>query len=171
MGLFDVFAALFGGGSPAPAAPRALGVVPVRLEGAGKNKIAVIKAVREATGLGLKESKDLVEAAPTVVRVATEADAHALVAALRAAGAAASMDGGGAAPPVAAPEGQAWVALRACGPNKILVVKAIREATGLGLAESKALADQPSRIGPLSQERALTLLIALTEAGADAGIA
>ena len=36
----------------------------VVLTGFGANKVAVIKAVREATGLGLKEAKDLVEGAP-----------------------------------------------------------------------------------------------------------
>ncbi|CUX95752.1 50S ribosomal protein L7/L12 [Candidatus Mikella endobia] len=35
----------------------------------GTNKIAVIKAVRGATGLGLKESKDLVESAPTTIKI------------------------------------------------------------------------------------------------------
>ncbi|MCL2324010.1 MAG: 50S ribosomal protein L7/L12 [Actinomycetia bacterium] len=39
----------------------------VVLEGFGDNKIAVIKVVRELTGLGLKEAKDLVEAAPKPV--------------------------------------------------------------------------------------------------------
>jgi len=39
----------------------------VVLEGFGDNKIAVIKVVREITGLGLKEAKDLVEAAPKAV--------------------------------------------------------------------------------------------------------
>ena len=40
----------------------------VELSAAGANKIAVIKAIREITGLGLKEAKDLVEAAPKVVK-------------------------------------------------------------------------------------------------------
>ncbi|MEZ4300543.1 MAG: 50S ribosomal protein L7/L12 [Polyangiaceae bacterium] len=40
----------------------------VELTAAGANKIAVIKAIREITGLGLKEAKDLVEAAPKVVK-------------------------------------------------------------------------------------------------------
>lgn len=40
----------------------------VELSSAGANKIAVIKAIREITGLGLKEAKDLVEAAPKVVK-------------------------------------------------------------------------------------------------------
>ena len=40
----------------------------VELTDAGANKIKVIKVVREVTGLGLKEAKDLVEAAPKVVK-------------------------------------------------------------------------------------------------------
>ena len=40
----------------------------VILTGIGANKIAVIKAVREVTNLGLKESKDLVEGAPKTVK-------------------------------------------------------------------------------------------------------
>ena len=40
----------------------------VVLKAAGGNKIAVIKVVREATGLGLKEAKDVVDSAPKVVK-------------------------------------------------------------------------------------------------------
>ena len=40
----------------------------VMLKAAGDQKINVIKAVREATGLGLKEAKDLVDAAPKVIK-------------------------------------------------------------------------------------------------------
>jgi large subunit ribosomal protein L7/L12 len=40
----------------------------VVLTGAGANKIAVIKEIRQITGLGLKESKDLVEGAPKPVK-------------------------------------------------------------------------------------------------------
>ena len=40
----------------------------VELTDAGAQKIAVIKAVKEALGLGLKEAKDLVDAAPSVLR-------------------------------------------------------------------------------------------------------
>ncbi|MDF2865263.1 MAG: ribosomal protein [Clostridia bacterium] len=62
------------------------------LKDAGATKIAVIKVVREATGLGLKEAKDLVDAAPSTVKEAmpTE-DAEKLVEALKAAGAMAEM--------------------------------------------------------------------------------
>jgi len=55
-------------------------------------KIAVIKAVREQTALGLKEAKSLVEAAPTVVKdKLPKADAEKLKAQLEAAGAKASL--------------------------------------------------------------------------------
>lgn len=40
----------------------------VFLKSIGKNKISVIKAVRSATSLGLKEAKDLVESAPTIIK-------------------------------------------------------------------------------------------------------
>jgi len=49
----------------------------VVLAAAGGNKIQVIKAIREITGLGLKEAKDLVEAAPkTVKEQVSKADAE-----------------------------------------------------------------------------------------------
>ena len=54
----------------------------------GEKKVAVIKAVRSRTGLGLKEAKDLVEAAPkTVKEGATKEEADELKAKLEAAGA------------------------------------------------------------------------------------
>ncbi|MXP56516.1 50S ribosomal protein L7/L12 [Pantoea sp. Mhis] len=60
----------------------------VILKGVGANKIAVIKAARSATGLGLKEAKDLVESAPIVIKGAlNKDDATALEALLKEAGA------------------------------------------------------------------------------------
>jgi large subunit ribosomal protein L7/L12 len=60
----------------------------VILKEAGAKKIQVIKVVREITGLGLKEAKDLVEAAPKEVKGgATKDDAAALKAKLEAEGA------------------------------------------------------------------------------------
>ena len=54
----------------------------------GSNKIAVIKAVREITGLGLKEAKDLVEGAPKAVKEGVaKAEAEELKKKLEAAGA------------------------------------------------------------------------------------
>ncbi|MBF8264909.1 MAG: 50S ribosomal protein L7/L12 [Dehalococcoidia bacterium] len=46
----------------------------VTLKEIGPNKINVIKVIREITGLGLKEAKDLVEAAPKVVKEAVNKD-------------------------------------------------------------------------------------------------
>lgn len=60
----------------------------VILKGIGANKVAVIKAVRGATGLGLKEAKDLVESAPAALKEGvSKDDAEALKKALEEAGA------------------------------------------------------------------------------------
>jgi len=54
----------------------------------GANKVAVIKAVRGATGLGLKEAKEVVESAPKAIKEGvSKEDAEALKAELEAAGA------------------------------------------------------------------------------------
>lgn len=79
-------AASAGGGDAGGAADKeAFDVV---LEDGGANKIAVIKEVRALTNLGLKEAKDLVEAAPkAVLEGAKKDDAEKAKAALEAAGA------------------------------------------------------------------------------------
>ncbi len=65
-----------GGGGAAAAAPavveEAKSTFDVVLKAAGDKKIQVIKEVRTATGLGLKEAKDLVEGAPKVVKEGLE---------------------------------------------------------------------------------------------------
>ena len=64
----------------------------VNLAAVGESKINVIKAVRELTQLGLKEAKDLVDAAPKpVLENVSKADAEKAVARLREAGATAEM--------------------------------------------------------------------------------
>jgi large subunit ribosomal protein L7/L12 len=68
-----------GGGAAAPAAEEKT-EFNVVLTDAGAQKVGVIKAVREITGLGLKEAKDLVDGAPKVVKEAMpKADAEAAV--------------------------------------------------------------------------------------------
>lgn len=62
-------AAAAGAAAAAPAA-EAKSEFDVVLSDVGANKIKVIKVVREITGLGLKEAKDLVEAAPKAVKTA-----------------------------------------------------------------------------------------------------
>lgn len=76
-----------GGGGAAAAAEEQTEFNVVLLE-AGANKVSVIKAVREITGLGLKEAKDLVDGAPKPVKEAIpKADAEALKKQLEDAGA------------------------------------------------------------------------------------
>ena len=59
----------------------------VQLADAGAQKVAVIKAVKDALGLGLKEAKDLVDAAPTMLKEGLKKeDADKLKAAVEAAG-------------------------------------------------------------------------------------
>ncbi|MBT8484018.1 MAG: 50S ribosomal protein L7/L12 [Phycisphaerales bacterium] len=77
-----------GGGGEGGAADEEQTEFDVVLEAAGEKKIQVIKAVREATGLGLKEAKDLVDGAPKAVKEKTsKEDADALKAKLEEAGA------------------------------------------------------------------------------------
>ena len=60
----------------------------VELTEVGPNKVKVIKVVREATGLGLKEAKDLVDGAPKILKeAATKAEADDVKAKLEAEGA------------------------------------------------------------------------------------
>ena len=82
-------AAAAAGGDGAAAAPAEEQTeFTVVLKEAGANKINVIKAVREITTLGLKEAKDLVEAAPTNVKEGiAKSDAEAAVKKLQEAGA------------------------------------------------------------------------------------
>jgi large subunit ribosomal protein L7/L12 len=89
----------FGVSAQAPvmmAGPAAAGAAPaeekdsfdVELTSAGEKKIGVIKVVREATGLGLKEAKDLVDGAPKMVKEGVKKeDAEALKKLLEEAGA------------------------------------------------------------------------------------
>jgi len=85
-----------GGGAAAPAAAAAPAEAKtsfdVVLKNAGANKINVIKVVRAATGLGLKEAKDLVDGAPKTVKEALpKADAEAAKKKLEEAGAKADL--------------------------------------------------------------------------------
>ena len=76
------------GGAAAGAAAEEKSEFDVVLKDGGATKIAVIKVVKEATGLGLKEAKDLVDGAPkTIKEKVAKADAEKLKADLEAAGA------------------------------------------------------------------------------------
>ena len=83
------------------------------LSAAGDKKINVIKEVRALTGLGLKEAKDLVEAAPKEIKKGVaKKDAE-----------------------------EAKKKLEAAGDKKINVIKEVRSITGLGLKEAKDLVE------------------------------
>jgi len=89
-----VAAAAPGAGAGAAAAPAAEAQTEftVTMTEFGANKVGVIKVIREITGLGLKEAKDLVEGAPSTVKEGIpKADADAIKAKLEAAGAKAAI--------------------------------------------------------------------------------
>lgn len=74
-----------GGGAAAVEEKTAFNVV---LKSAGASKLNVVKIVKDQTGLGLKEAKDLVDGAPKTIKEGiSKADAEALVAKLKEAGA------------------------------------------------------------------------------------
>jgi large subunit ribosomal protein L7/L12 len=81
-----------GGGGAAAAVAEEKTEFNVMLLEVGANKVSVIKAVRELTGLGLKEAKDMVDGAPKAVKEAvSKADAEAAVKKLVEAGAKAEL--------------------------------------------------------------------------------
>jgi large subunit ribosomal protein L7/L12 len=89
-GIEPAAAAVSVAAGPAAAAPAAEEKTSfnVILKSGGANKLNVVKIVKELTGLGLKEAKDLVDGAPKPVKEGvSKADADALVAKLKEAGA------------------------------------------------------------------------------------
>jgi large subunit ribosomal protein L7/L12 len=89
-----VAVAAVGGGAAAAAAPAAEEQTEftVTMTSFGANKVGVIKVIREITGLGLKEAKDLVEGVPSQVKESIpKADADAIKKKLEEAGAAAEI--------------------------------------------------------------------------------
>ena len=74
-----------GGGAAAVEEKTSFNVI---LKAAGANKLKVVKVVKDLTGLGLKEAKDLVDGAPKAIKEGiSKADAEALVAKLKETGA------------------------------------------------------------------------------------
>ncbi len=73
-----VAVAAAGGGAAAPAVEEQTEFT-VTLTGIGANKVGVIKAIRTITSLGLKEAKDLVDGAPSVVKEAVSKDEAAAI--------------------------------------------------------------------------------------------
>jgi large subunit ribosomal protein L7/L12 len=87
-----VAAAAAGGAAAAAPAAEAQTEFTVTMTEFGANKVGVIKVIREITGLGLKEAKDLVEGAPSTVKEGIpKADAETIKTKLEAAGAKAAI--------------------------------------------------------------------------------
>ena len=95
--LIDTYCEEFGVSAVAAAAPAAAGAgaaaeeekteFDVILKSAGASKMGVIKAVKEITGLGLKEAKEMVDGAPKTIKEISKADAEEIQKKLEAAGA------------------------------------------------------------------------------------
>ena len=133
-----------GGGAPVVEAEEEKDEFDVILEAAGAKKIQVIKEVRSLTNLGLKEAKDLVEAAPKVVLEKVARDVAA----------------------------KAKEALEADGGKKIQVIKVVRALTGLGLKEAKDLVEEAPKavLEKVNKEAAEKAKASLEGAGATVSV-
>jgi large subunit ribosomal protein L7/L12 len=114
----------------------------LRLDECGPHKISVIKVIREHTGLGLKEAKDLCEAAPCELAQWSEPlRMERFHADLLRAGARASVTAAVGTPYRAPEPGGAGVFLEAYGRDKIWVIKVVMDHTRCGLEEAKNLVE------------------------------
>lgn len=149
----------------------------VTLKELGPNKIEAIKVIREVTNLGLADAKKLVESVPTLVKEASPEEAAKIARAFAAIGAKAeitSLNGQVVTPAPAIPgptsgEGAYRVTLESFGENKIMAIKVVRDATGLGLADTKKLVESaPVVIKEMDGAGAKALVKALEAIGAKA---
>jgi large subunit ribosomal protein L7/L12 len=115
----------------------------------------IAKFIEEVKGLSVMELSELVKALETEFGVS-------------AAAAVAAPGGAAATAPVVEEQTEFTVILKECGPNKINVIKAVRELTGLGLKEAKDLVDTaPKPVKEnISKEDSNTIANKLKEAGA-----
>ncbi|WP_026370709.1 50S ribosomal protein L7/L12 [Kallotenue papyrolyticum] len=122
--------------------------------------------LEQLKGLTLLEAAELAKAMEEEFGVSAAAPVMAV-------GAVPAAGGDGAAAPAAAPEKDEFdVILKAAGPNKINVIKVVRELTSLGLKEAKDLVDgapKPVKEG-VSKEEAEAARAKLVEAGAEVEI-
>jgi uncharacterized protein (TIGR02996 family) len=128
----------------------------------------IVRALRELTGKGLRECVALAEGAPGPVLVgASRAEAEEARRRLEAAGGWVELEEAG---PAVARNGVFDVWLHHVGPRKIAVIKLVREATGLGLKDSKELVESAPRLlqGGVEVEHAQQLCSRLEAAGARA---
>ncbi|MCI7402224.1 MAG: 50S ribosomal protein L7/L12 [Christensenella sp.] len=117
----------------------------------------IAKLIEEIKGMTVLELNDLVKAIEEEFGVSAAAMAVAAPAA------------GGAAAPAAEEKTEFDVILKAAGPNKIAVIKVVKAATGLGLAEAKAVVDGAPKAVKTACPKAEAddLAKQLTDAGAE----
>lgn len=118
----------------------------VILVSSGQQKLAVVKSVKELTGLGLKEAKDLVDSTPNVILVSgvDQSTAASFIQELREIGAVVEMRHSNSSKQILkqSPNGKSYrVLLHSSGNQKLAVVKLVKELTGIGLKEAKDLVD------------------------------
>ena len=145
----------------------AKGKYSVILKKLGEDKIAAIKAIREWTGMSLKDAADAVRQLPVTLWTASAGDARGLLQNLQKAGAVAELS------PAAERAKRNLdlypVVLCEIGKNKIAVVKVVREWTGLSLQDAVNYVNQaPITLRATSRDNAVQLLHDLQEAGATA---
>ena len=173
-GIEPAAAAVVVSGGGEAAAEEAQTEFTVVLKEAGASKLAVVKLVKELTGLGLKEAKDVVDSAPANVKEGVFKEVNELATILKdeygiepaAAAVVVSAGGGDAGGDEAQTEFS--VILKEAGASKLAVVKLVKELTGLGLKEAKDVVDgAPSAVKEgVTKEEAEGLKKALEEAGA-----
>ncbi len=152
-----------------PSTAPAAGMHRVVLKEMGPNKIEAIKIIRNSVpGIGLADAKRLVESAPAFVKDTNAEDALRIQKAFESAGAKVEVTPAlpeGTAPPKASHR----VVLESFGESKIMTIKVVRDATGLGLADTKKLVESaPVTVKETDEKAAEVLVKALEGAGAKA---
>ena len=137
----------------------------VILKGLGEDKIAAIKAIREWTGMNLKDVVDSVRQLPATLWTASADDARGLLQNLQRTGVVAELSV--AAESIKKNRDAYPVVLCEIGKDKIAVVKVIREWTGLSLRDAVNYVNQtPITLRATSRDNAAQILHDLQEAGA-----
>lgn len=166
-GVFDAAPNFDSAASPTVTARRAVGkeTCAVILNGLGEDKIAAIKAIREWTGMNLKDVVDSVRQLPATLWTASADDARGLLQNLQRTGAVAELSV--AAESIKKNRDAYPVVLCEIGKDKIAVVKVIREWTGLSLRDAVNYVNQtPITLRATSRDNAAQILHDLQEAGA-----
>lgn len=170
-------------GASRPAAPSSVPLFEdaptydVILQSSGRDRLAVIKVVREFAGLGLREVMDLTKMTPAVCKWGVErSEAERIVARLREVGAEVSLRSAASAEADAEPLVEKAptydVILHSSGMNKLAVIKAVREFTGLGLKEAKEITESAPIVCKrgVARSEAEHIVASLREAGAEASL-